>query len=64
MMLPTDYALIQDPKYLNYVKKYANDQDAFFEDFKNVFVKLLENGIKYDSSIPTFVFKTLDEQEE
>lgn len=63
MMLPTDYALIQDPKYLVYVKKYANDQDAFFEDFKNVFVKLLERGITFDESSQRYVFKTLDEQQ-
>lgn len=64
MMLPTDYALRQDPKYLTYVKKYANDQDAFFEDFKNVYVKLLENGITFEKSSPTYVFKTLKEQKE
>lgn len=63
MMLPTDYALIQDPKYRVYVEKYASDQDAFFEDFKNVFVKLLEGGITFEESIPRFVFKTLNEQQ-
>lgn len=36
MMLPTDYALIQDQKYPVYVKKYASDQDTWLEDFKNV----------------------------
>lgn len=39
MMLPTDYSLIQDPKYLSIVKEYANDQDKFFKDFP----KLLKN---------------------
>lgn len=63
MMLPTDYATIQDSKFLSYVKKYANDQDAFFEDFKNAYVKLLENGISFDKSSPAHIFKTLDEQE-
>lgn len=63
MMLPTDYALRQDPKYLKYVKKYANDQQAWFEDFKKVFIKLVENGITFDDSTPRFLFKTLKEQE-
>lgn len=63
MMLPTDYALVQDPKFSRYVKKYADDESAFFEDFKKVFVKLLENGISYEKSSPAFVFKTLDELE-
>lgn len=64
MMLPSDYALRQDPKYLVYVKKYANDQDLFFEDFKNVYVKLIERGITFDESCPRYVFKTLDEQQD
>lgn len=63
MMLPTDFALRQDPKFLEYVKKYATDQQAWFEDFKNVFIKLVENGITYDNSTPRFVFKTLQEEE-
>lgn len=63
MMLPTDYALIQDPRFKKYVEKYANDQDAFFEDFKNAYVKLLENGISFDKLDKPHIFKTLDEQE-
>ncbi|CEP64987.1 uncharacterized protein LALA0_S16e00100g [Lachancea lanzarotensis] len=62
MMLPTDYALVQDPKYLKYVKKYADDQDAFFSDFRDIYVKLLERGISFDDSIEPLVFKTLKEQ--
>lgn len=64
MMLPTDYALIQDPKYLKYVKKYAEDQDVFFEDFKNIYVKLLEKGITFEDPSPRFIFKTLEEQQQ
>lgn len=63
MMLPTDYALREDPKYLKYVKKYASNQHAWFEDFKKVFIKLVENGITFNESTPRFVFKTLKEQE-
>ncbi|SCU79939.1 LAMI_0B00210g1_1 [Lachancea mirantina] len=64
MMLPTDYALVQDPKYLKYVQKYAKDQDAFFSDFRDIYVKLLESGIDFDESIEPFVLKTLKEQSE
>lgn len=63
MMLPTDYALREDNVFLKYVKKYADDQDAFFEDFKNAYKKLIENGIDFPKSAPTIIFKTLDEQE-
>lgn len=63
MMLPTDMALVQDPKYKVIVEEYARDQDAFFKDFSTVFVKLLENGINYNKNIPTFTFKTLDDQD-
>ncbi|PRT52459.1 Putative cytochrome c peroxidase, mitochondrial [Wickerhamiella sorbophila] len=46
MMLPTDMALIEDPKFRSWVEKYAKDKDAFYEDFAKVFAKLLELGIK------------------
>ncbi|AJS44623.1 Ccp1p [Saccharomyces cerevisiae YJM1311] len=63
MMLPTDYSLIQDPKYLSIVKEYANDQDKFFKDFSKAFEKLLENGITFPKEAPSpFIFKTLEEQ--
>lgn len=62
MMLPTDMALIQDPKYRPIVEEYAKDQDSFYKNFSKVFVKLLENGIDYDKSIPSFTFQTLDDQ--
>ncbi|SCW03188.1 LAFE_0G04940g1_1 [Lachancea fermentati] len=64
MMLPTDYALVQDPKYLKLVKEYANDQDAFFRDFSKAFTKLIENGIEFPKDNKPHIFKTLDEQEE
>ncbi|AQZ18764.1 CCP1 (YKR066C) [Zygosaccharomyces parabailii] len=64
MMMPTDFALKEDSNYLKYVKKYAEDQDAFFEDFKNAYVKLLENGIEFPKDTPRIIFKTLDEQED
>jgi cytochrome c peroxidase len=46
MMLPTDIALTQDPKFRKYVELYARDKDRFFEDFSKVFHKLLELGIQ------------------
>ncbi|ROV96055.1 hypothetical protein VPNG_09176 [Cytospora leucostoma] len=50
MMLPTDMALVHDPEFFKWVKLYAKDKDVFFEDFKNVFFKLLELGIKRDEN--------------
>lgn len=64
MMLPTDYSLIQDSKFKTLVEKYAKDEGAFFEDFKNAYVKLLENGIQFDKLDKPLTFKTLDEQED
>lgn len=48
MMLPTDYALIQDPSFRPWVEKYAEDRDLFFEDFSKVFAKLIELGVYRD----------------
>jgi catalase (peroxidase I) len=49
MMLPTDLALIQDPKFKVWVEKYAEDEALFFKDFAAAFSKLLELGVKFDS---------------
>ncbi|KAF4554886.1 Peroxidase-like protein 8 [Elsinoe fawcettii] len=48
MMLPTDLALLHDSGFRPWVELYAKDKDRFFEDFKNVFYKLLELGIERD----------------
>ena len=40
MMLPSDIALIEDPKFKKYVDVYAKDQKKFFDDFSKVFNKL------------------------
>lgn len=42
MMLPTDIALLKDPHFLKYVDLYAKDQQKFFQDFAEVFAKLME----------------------
>lgn len=47
MMLPTDYALIQDRSFKKWVQTYAKDNDAFFKDFSNVIVKLFELGVPF-----------------
>ena len=45
MMLPTDLALITDPTFKKYVEIYASDRDKFYEDFADVFAKLIELGV-------------------
>lgn len=45
MMLPSDYALIQDPTFKKYVQLYAKDEELFFKDFGKNFGKLVELGV-------------------
>jgi len=47
MMLPSDMALIWDPKFRPHVEKYAKDEEAFFKDFAMAFKKLLELGVDF-----------------
>jgi len=44
MMLPSDIALIEDPKFKVWVEKYAKDKDLFFQDFSAAFAKLISLG--------------------
>jgi len=53
MMLPTDMALIQDKKFRPFVEKYAKDNDAFFQDFSNVILKLFELGVPFEQTTDT-----------
>jgi cytochrome c peroxidase len=46
MMLPTDIALLEDPKFRVWVERCAKDKDLFFVDFVSVFAKLTELGIR------------------
>ncbi|KAH9260727.1 hypothetical protein BASA81_001194 [Batrachochytrium salamandrivorans] len=46
MMLPTDIALITDPKMRPIVEEYAKDEKKFFADFALAWIKLQENGVK------------------
>ncbi|PGH27983.1 cytochrome c peroxidase, mitochondrial [Polytolypa hystricis UAMH7299] len=56
MMLPTDIALIKDKEFKKHVVRYAKDSDAFFQEFSDAFVKLLELGVPFTTE-ERFVFK-------
>ncbi|KAJ5669189.1 Cytochrome c peroxidase [Penicillium macrosclerotiorum] len=59
MMLPTDLALVKDKAFKKHVERYAKDNDAFFKEFADVYVKLLELGVPFQSKAEDrFVFKT------
>lgn len=61
MMLPTDIALVKDKEFRKHVERYARDSDAFFKDFADAFVKLLELGVPFKSKPEDrWVFKTSD----
>jgi cytochrome c peroxidase len=47
MMLPNDYALIQDGEFRKIVELYAKDEAAIFKDFAGAFSKLLELGVPF-----------------
>ena len=49
MMLPTDYALVQDPIFKKHVETYAKDNEVFFKDFSDVVVKLFELGVPFQT---------------
>ncbi|KAK8056361.1 cytochrome c peroxidase- variant 2 [Apiospora rasikravindrae] len=57
MMLPADYALIEDKAMKPWVQKYAKDNDLFFKDFSKVIVKLFELGVPFKESSETMTFK-------
>ncbi|EOA18535.1 hypothetical protein CARUB_v10007089mg [Capsella rubella] len=46
--LPSDHALVDDDECLRWVKRYAEDQDKFFEDFTNAYKKLVNSGAKWN----------------
>ncbi|KAI0013486.1 mitochondrial putative cytochrome c peroxidase [Xylariaceae sp. FL0662B] len=60
MMLPSDYALIQDKALKPWVEKYAKDNDAFFKDFSNALLKLFELGVPFKEGTERWVFKRTD----
>ncbi|KAL7629442.1 heme peroxidase [Parahypoxylon ruwenzoriense] len=56
MMLPADYALIQDKAMKPWVEKYAKDNDLFFKDFAAVVTRLFELGVPFKPETPTITF--------
>ncbi|KAG6545434.1 hypothetical protein Mapa_013034 [Marchantia paleacea] len=48
LVLPTDKVLTEDPEFKKYTDKYAEDQNAFFEDYAVAHAKLSELGSKFD----------------
>ncbi|XP_021727645.1 probable L-ascorbate peroxidase 3 [Chenopodium quinoa] len=44
LKLPTDKALVEDPRFRRYVELYAKDEDAFFRDYAESHKKLSELG--------------------
>ncbi|KAK7309372.1 hypothetical protein RJT34_06037 [Clitoria ternatea] len=44
LKLPTDKALVEDPRFRKYVELYAKDEDAFFVDYASSHKKLSELG--------------------
>ena len=44
MMFPSDLVLLQDKKFLKWVKVYGKDGNKFFDDFSKAFNKLEELG--------------------
>jgi cytochrome c peroxidase len=49
MMLPTDLALVKDKEFRKHVERYAKDDQAFFNEFRDVIVKLFELGVPFMS---------------
>lgn len=44
LQLPSDKALIEDPKFRPFVELYAKDEDAFFKDYAEAHMQLSELG--------------------
>ncbi|KAL5783114.1 hypothetical protein ACOSP7_008143 [Xanthoceras sorbifolium] len=47
--LPSDRALVEDVECLRWIRKYADNQNLFFEDFKNAYVKMVNTGARWKS---------------
>ena len=57
MMLSTDLALVEDPKFRVYSEKYAKDEELFFKDFAKYYQQLNELGCKnLNSNKPWYQF--------
>lgn len=49
--LPSDHVLPDDPTCRPYIERYANDQDAFHEDFKAAYLKLTSLGAQWRADV-------------
>ncbi|XP_040363517.1 putative L-ascorbate peroxidase 6 isoform X2 [Rosa chinensis] len=47
--LPSDRALPKDDECLRWIKKYADNENSFFEDFQNAYIKLVNSGARWKS---------------
>ncbi|KAL3497382.1 hypothetical protein ACH5RR_040114 [Cinchona calisaya] len=45
--LPSDRALVEDDECTRWISKYADDENLFFEDFKNAYIKLVNTGARW-----------------
>jgi len=52
MMLPTDMALRDDPKFRVWTELYAKDEKKFFDDFAHAYAKLISIGTTCDPFKP------------
>eukprot|EP00475_Leptophrys_vorax_P044885 TRINITY_DN9154_c0_g1_i1.p1 TRINITY_DN9154_c0_g1~~TRINITY_DN9154_c0_g1_i1.p1 ORF type:complete len:136 (+),score=5.93 TRINITY_DN9154_c0_g1_i1:58-408(+) len=42
--LPSDRAIVDDDECVRWIRTYAADQDRFFRDFRDSYVKLVDSG--------------------
>eukprot|EP00877_Chromochloris_zofingiensis_P002171 jgi/Chrzof1/11955/Cz06g15270.t1 len=55
LVLPTDAAVFEDDGFRPYAEKYAEDEQAFFQDYAVSHAKLSELGVKWDVGAPVTV---------
>ncbi|KAG5462638.1 MAG: heme peroxidase, partial [Olpidium bornovanus] len=60
MMLPADYALLEDKAFRKYVELYAKDSEKFFEDFAAAYGKLLSLGVKFKPDQKPYSFPVVN----
>ena len=57
MMLSTDLALVEDPKFKVWAEKYYKDEQLWFSDFAKYFQQLVELGCKdLNNEVPWYKF--------
>ncbi|KAH9858506.1 cytochrome c peroxidase [Lenzites betulinus] len=64
MMLPTDYALVQDKAFKKWTKAYADDEELWFKDFSKVVATLFELGVPSQQWVTSepWILKSSDEK--